>query len=388
MMHIQYGLISCDSHAQPRPDAFTSRMSARKWGDAIPQLVETSDPKHMVTQYDYPVQRWAVKGQMAGLRGVVNCPTVMGDPLRKTFPQRWEEVPATVYDPTARLGALDSDRVDGEVLFPNEPALGGTFLQGDAEFERECVAAYNDALAEWRQASDRYAPLALIPYLSGIDTAIREMERAVEMGHRGVNIIADPSQMAAGAAQLSDPEWDRFWSACEDLNVPVHWHATGGLRLVPPVWPGYSRNQAQAVIGAFGFSVQAQAIPSLLLSGILERHPTLKWVCAETGLGWVIYVLEACDHEWERRRLWTEGLTTRPSELFHRQVLVDFWYESVGVELRDVIGLANIMWESDFPHSTSTFPDSWTFVDKTMRGVPEEEAARVLYQNALDLYHF
>ena len=85
-MEIKYGLISCDSHAQPDKDAFTSRMSKAKWGDAIPHLVETDDKAHMATAFDRVVERWAVNGKIEGNRGVSNCPTAMDDPMRKTYP--------------------------------------------------------------------------------------------------------------------------------------------------------------------------------------------------------------------------------------------------------------------------------------------------------------
>ena len=120
-MKIQHGLISCDSHAQLHKDAWTSRMSKAKFGDRIPQLRETTDKEHMIRPTDKPVERWFVNNKVVGERGTVNCPTVMNDPLRKTFPQRWEDVPPVVYDPMERLKALDRDGIDGEVLFPNDP---------------------------------------------------------------------------------------------------------------------------------------------------------------------------------------------------------------------------------------------------------------------------
>ncbi len=82
---------------------------------------------------------------------------------------------------------MTGDGVDGEVLFPNDPMQSGTFFQGDAEFELACVQAYNDALAEWREASDRYVPLAIIPYLSG--------DRSRGEGNRGA-----PSRKAIAAS--------------------------------------------------------------------------------------------------------------------------------------------------------------------------------------------
>ena len=385
-MEIKYGLISCDSHAQPDKDAFTSRMSKAKWGDAIPHLAETTDKAHMAVAFDRPVQRWMVNGQVVGNRGVVNCPTVMADPMRKYFPQHWDEVPSYVYNPADRLGALDQDGVDGEVLFPNDPVQSGTFFQGNAEFELDCVRAYNDTIAAWREVSDRYVPLAVIPYMSGIEVTVAEVQRAVQKGHRGVVMLVEPSQSLEGLKHFNDPYWDPLWAACQELDVPIHWHASGGLRLSMPRWSGYSRNQEQAVGPSGGFSVQAQFIPNLIFSGVLDRYPRLKWVCAETGLGWVNYILEGCDHEWERRHLWTEGILTRPSALFRRQIYVDFWYESAGIQQRHNIGIENIMWESDYPHSTSTYPESWEFVNRTLAGVPEDEKKQLLYGNAMRVY--
>ena len=134
------------------------------------------------------------------------------------------------------------------------------------------------------------------------------------------------------------------------------------------------------------FSAPAQFIPNLIFSGLLDRFPGTKWVCAETGLGWVNYILEGCDHEWERRHLWTDGVVTRPSELFRRQVYVDFWYEEAGIQQRHFIGMDNIMWESDYPHSTSTYPESWKFVERSLQGVPQDEKDRLLYGNAMRVY--
>ena len=388
-MELKYGLISCDSHAQEHREAWTSRMSKAKWGDRIPHLAETTDIEAMAIPVDHPVERWVIDGRFAEKRGTVNCPTAMGDPLRKTYPQRWEEVPRFVYDPKARLEAQDKDGVDAEVLFPNIAGQSGDLFVGfDADFEIECVQAYNDLITEeWLAIGDRYVGLALIPYKSGIKATVAEIKRAIERGHKGIVMLAEPSQSAEGLPHINDPYWYPVWDACQDLDVPVHFHASAGMRkLSIDVWSGYTKNQVQAMFPTAAFGLQAQTIPNLLFSGILERFPRLKVVCAETGLGWVNYVIEACDHEWERRHLWTEGLTTRPSDLFHRQVYVDFWYEAAGVEQRHSIGMENIMWESDFPHSTSTWPESWTFIERTLKGVPQEERFQLMAGNAMKLY--
>jgi predicted TIM-barrel fold metal-dependent hydrolase len=155
-----------------------------------------------------------------------------------------------------------------------------------------------------------------------------------------------------------------------------------------PRWKGFSRNQFHTVSTSRLCATPAQLIPNLILSGLLDKYPRLDWVCAETGLGWVNYVLEACDHEWERRHLWTAGILTRPSELFRRQIYVDFWYEKAGMELRYEIGIVKIMWESDYPHIASTYPKSWKFVEWSLEGlgVGEDERKKLLYDNAVRLY--
>ena len=376
-MEIKYGLISSDSHGQLGKDAYTSRMPKAKWGDRIPHIIEVKEDR-----FDEPVERWIVNGEIQ-TGNVCNCPTAMES---RSYPQRWEEVPPEVYDPASRLKALDRDRVDAEVLFPNGP--GGTFLFGDPEFELACVRAYNDALAEYRQTSERFIPLAVIPYLSPMDTIVAEVERAVKAGHNGINIVADPSVAVKGLSNLSDPFWAPLLETCQQLGVGMHLHASAGLagKLSLPQWKGYTRRQSHTVSTLRNFCTATQMIPFLIFSGVLERFPRLEWVFAETGLGWVSSVLEACDNEWERRHLWTEGMLSRPSELFRRQMYVDFWFETVGIQMRDFIGIDNILWESDFPHITSTYPNSWSAVEHSLGGVAQADREKLLFRNAARLY--
>src|SRR5207248_2609521 len=101
--------------------------------------------------------------------------------------------------------------VDAEVLFTNNPAPNFVGPK-DADFELDACRAYNDAVAEWRQASDRYVPLALVPYLSDISVLVNEIERSYELGHRGVNLLG---QMPKGIQSLTDPHWYPMWDVCQ-----------------------------------------------------------------------------------------------------------------------------------------------------------------------------
>lgn len=401
-MELKHGLISADSHAQLDRDSFTKRMSKAKFGDRIPQVIETTDPKMQAKPSDTPVHRWVVNGKVVDNRWAANCPAMMGEGMRERGAQRWEDVPRAAYDPIERLKVLDSDGVDAEVLYGNPPVQNATFFQGDAELELACTQAYNDALGEWRTKSNRYVPLALIPYLSGIDAAVAEATRARDTGHGGIFMVVEPSLAiqgkndwmglagadsgVKGLPHFSSRYWDPLWAACQELEMPVHWHANGGIMMRGPMWKGFAFGEESVSFMPGAFTLPTQFLPHLLFSGVLDRFPKLKWVWAEIGIGWIQYVLESCDHEWERRRLWTEGLVTRPSELFRRQIYSMFWFEHAGVQLRDQFNTDNLMWQSDFPHSTSTYPGSWKFVEHSMEGVPDTDRKKLLYGNAMKLY--
>jgi hypothetical protein len=143
------------------------------------------------------------------------------------------------------------------------------------------------------------------------------VRRAAKIGYRGIVMIAEPASAVRGSAawalaadnpgyrlkHFADPYWNPLWEGCQDLDLTVHWHANAGLRVLAPIWKGYSPDQVWAAVVPPAFSALSQFIPLLVFSGILDRYPRLRWASAETGVGWLNYVLDACDHEWERAPL-------------------------------------------------------------------------------------
>lgn len=374
-MDIKYGLISADSHAAFHRDDFTSRMSKAKWGDRIPHVASYEKDGKTVDGwaiYDHPPE------------GVVcNCPSLMGDPFPH-WPDRWEDVPALAYDPNRRVEALDTDRVDAEVLFPNPPG-GNYFKYGDAEFELAVARAYNDTLSDWVKVSDRFLPLAIVPYLSPPEVIAAEIERAFKNGHRGINCAG---RMPDGVPHLSDPHWYPLWNVCQEAGFPIHFHGSANLvsGAAAKKWSGYSERQAHSASTSTSSVTPAQIVPHLIFSGVTEKFPGLKSVFAEAGIGGLNYLIATCDHIWESRQLSKEGLKTRPSEIIARQMFVNFWFEEEGIKLRDEIGVDNIMWEADFPHVAAYYPDSWGSIERVLKGVPEETRRKLLYENALRVY--
>jgi len=298
----------------------------------------------------------------------------------------WDDVPAAVYDPAARLVTMDQDGVGVEVLFPQASGFGGgpyVTAEGDPDLRVACIRAYNDFLAEeWGDFSPRYVAQALVP-MWDVDLAVPEVKRAHDLGHKALVWTGAPQ--AYGFPHFNDRYWDPLWGLLQELNMPVALHigASGGGA---PLWEGFTPMRRLAMVSTNAIASNIQVIANLLFSGVLDRFSELKFISVESGLGWVPYLLETADHQYRQQQLLKDGMKTKPSEYFRRNVYVNFWYEQSGIELRERIGVDNIMWEADFPHPTSTYPDSKKLLEECLADVPEAERVKMLHSNALRVY--
>jgi len=373
-MKLKYGFISTDEHVQEHPEVWTKRMSKAKWGDRIPH-VERGDGK----------ERWVVDGHSVGLRGVALAGAAMPD--RAHEPQRWEDVPGVVYKPADRLTAMDVDGVDYAVLYPAVAGLAGeTFGRiQDAELELACVQAYNDWLVEeWAGASPRFIPQCIVP-LAPAEAMANEIKRAFGKGHRGVVMPSVP-MMLREVPHINEPAYDPLWATCQELDVPVCFHAGASPGIQFPPYPGFSP-QIQSAMEAITRPVSSVLVmANFLFARILSRFPRVKVVFAETSLAWAAYELELADHQFERQRLHTEGYELTPSQLFKRQCFMVGWFDATGLKTRHHIGVNNILWSTNFPQSTSTWPESRHAIARCFEGVPENERKQVLVDNAAKLY--
>ena len=127
----------------------------------------------------------------------------------------------------------------------------------------------------------------------------------------------------------------------------------------------------------------------LVASGVLQRHPGLRFVLVECGIGWLAWVLQTLDEMHEKRHMWIEPrLPDRPSDYFRRQGGATFGDDLVGLRMRDVTGVESLLWGSDYPHDEGTFPHSREVIERTFRDVPEEEKQMIVGGNAARIYGF
>ena len=373
-MELKYGFISADDHVQEHPEVWTKRMSKAKWGDRIPH-VERSEGK----------ERWVVDGTPVDLPGVAIAGAAMPD--RALEPQRWEDVPSAAYKPSERLTAMDVDGVDYSVLYPAVAGRAGETFGGleDAALELACVQAYNDWLIEeWAGASPRFIPQCIVP-LAPIDATVTEIKRAVAKGHRGVVMPSVP-MMLREVPHINEPAYDPVWATCQELGVPVCFHSGASRGIQFPPYPGFSPRINSAMEAITRPVSTVLVVANFLFSRILTRFPRLKVVFSETSLAWGAYELELADHQFERQRLHTEGYELLPSQLFKRQCYLVGWFDRTGLKTREHIGIGNMLWSTNFPQATSTWPESKQTIARCFDGIPDNERRQVLVDNAAKLY--
>jgi predicted TIM-barrel fold metal-dependent hydrolase len=352
-------------------------MSQAKWGERTPHVASQADG----------TERWMIDGQVRAAGSLAPAGALSKE--RSSEPQTWSQVPEAAYEPRARLGAMDSDQIDCSVLYPTAAGVSGEAIGAikDLELQIECARVYNDWIIDvWAAASPRFIPQAILP-VGSIEAAVAEARRAVGRGHKGLIVPAQPSQTNPAAPHLYKPDWDPLWAAIQELDVPVCFHAGSAPSVLFDISPTYDPVSARAFDNVRQSAGSAALINGMVLSGILYRFTKLQVVFPASAIDYVPFALEALDHQWERQLLAkNEGLTERPSEIFHRQCYVTTWKEKVGLRNRKYIGSDRILWESEFPRSSSTYPESALMIENNFQDVPKDERDQILWRNAARLY--
>lgn len=375
-MKLTHGLISADDRVQETPETWTAYISAQQWGDNIPHLEKRDDGS----------QFWVVAGQPLDDRPLADAGALMPD--RNQLPQRWEDVPAAAYDPAERLRAMDADGVDAQALYPSMSGGSGEVLGAikDPELQLACVQAYNNWLIDvWTKQSPRFIPQCLVP-INYPNAAATEAARAIELGHRGVILPGTPWDLQ-DVPHINDPAWDPLWNVCQDSEVPVCFPSGSTQKLRLQAWDDFSPVLTDAINAITGPVSSVPILANLLFSRILTRFPTLKFVLSDTSLAWGAYLVETADHQFERQRLHREGYDLKPSELFRRQCYMTGWYDRAGLQVRSYLGVENILWQTNFPRATSTWPNTRQYIQRSFANIPDAERQQILTQNPTTLYH-
>ena len=359
-------LISADSHVNPPPDLWLHD-APRQLADRVPRVEST--PEGDV---------WVVEQKTQPVQGL----SFMGGRDYKDYRPRvvYKEMRPGSWDPQARLADMDQDGIWVDVLYG-----GGPMSYSDPELRHWCIGHYNDWLFELERASGgRLVGVPVLP-INTVEEAIGELKRVAAKGARGVQVDAFPDNI--GAPHYSDPVWEPLWSEIEGAGIPLSFHIQGPrsmqmARLFDPT-PGV--REAFISLAPMGIS---ELIAQLIFCGICERHPGFNFIVVETGVGWIPYFLERMDGTFKKHRFWTHSIITeKPSVYWYRQGHATFIEDHPGVLLRHEIGLENMLWSTDYPHSDSTWPHSRDVAAEHFGKIPSEERRKIVYGNAARLYN-
>jgi len=388
-------VIDGDGHVMEPPTLWAERMDHKKWGDLIP---------HVVSEEEGLFIGKTCRG--GGLRAMKKLAEDRGMTVEEFMsPTAKMIAEAGGHDPHERIKVMNRDGMDAAVIYPSSALFFGPVDPipelHNHELVLDCQRAYNEWLSDFCSVDrKRLFGLAAVP-LQNIDMAIAEAERAVnKLGLSGVFIR--PSAYI-DELPFSHGVYDRFWAACQDLDVPialhpgVHCDTPGACRQfrlvrdsacvtdtnsnVDPIYGG--SGLGQAVGNAVDMIV---TMGRLLMGGVCDRFPKLNFIFLESGGGWCPTQLERMDEQVETFWLERRWLKMLPSEYFKRQCYVSFdpgeWNLAACAEF---LGPDRIIWASDYPHPEYR-PEVLTQLKSKISGLSEEAQRLILGRNAVKAY--
>jgi predicted TIM-barrel fold metal-dependent hydrolase len=370
-MRSKLGIISAVDRVVEHPEVWTRRLAKSKWGERIPHIERGADG----------ADAWVVDGRIIPLSDIAQVGAVMPD--RAKTPVRWDDIDASTHVPAERIKAMDRDGVDYTVLYPSVAGFSGETFGAidDPALELACVQAYNDWLIEeWTSTHSGFIPQCIVP-LSPVDATVSEIKRAVAGGHRGVIFPAEPMHLR-NLPHINSSAYDPVWATCQELNVPLCFHAGSAPQLQFPLAPNLAPELAAAFQAVIRPASAVFDLSNILFSRILLRFPKLKVVFAESTIGWGTFLLEYADHQYEQDHC---NYELKPSEMFRRQCYLTTWYDPVKINARH-IGTDRILWATNFPTTSSTWPESRQFAEKCLAGMRDSEQEQILRGNAAKLY--
>ena len=367
-------LVSVDDHVGEPADMFDGRVQ-RTYVAQAPRLIHKDDGTDV----------WTYQG--------VELPNVAMNAVAGRVPEEYGYEPTALaeirpgcYDIHARVKDMNANGVLASMNFPSFPQFCGQLFMRtpDKDVAADMVRAYNDwHLDHWAaQYPGRIIPVAL-PMMWDGELCAEEVRRVAAKGCRGITFSENPAKL--GLPSLHSDHWEPLWRTCEDEAVVVMMHI--GSSSEKQITALDAPPDVSIVIGPVSI---IKCASDLLYSPVLRKHPNLKVALSEGGIGWLPYFLERVDYVYEHHHGWTgaDFGGRLPSEVFHDQVITCFIKDTFGLEVRAHLNMDLMTWESDYPHSDSTWPLSPEVLAPALAGLTDDEINKVTHENALRLWQF
>ena len=382
--------ISADSHVVEADEVFTGL--AERFGDDAPRIMHrgTNDDAIIIPNKGKGGIRKRIG--IAGLRLREGAeihrkpgrkPDVddLGDSeVVKIMSQGYDGLREGIRVGSKRHVDQEEDGVVAEFLYPG---FFGLFSFQNYDLLAACQRNYNDWLHDYASsANGRLYGLAAIP-IQDPDAAVTELERVIKLGFRGgcIPCTAPPE------APYRDMIYDKVWSVAAEARFPLSMHV--GTNAYTP--PQYRANPAlRDGVGDYAqtqIAVQRSLI-DFIVHGVATRHPTLNFVVAEFNGGWIAHWLDRVDQGMQREARFkhSELIGERAHEIWSRQFYATIEDDRPAILTRELIGVDNLMWGSDYPHVDSTWPCSIQVIEEMFEGVSDEDRDKITRTNVERLY--
>jgi predicted TIM-barrel fold metal-dependent hydrolase len=393
-------IISVDDHILEPQDLWQSRVPAkdrdrapkveRHYGridwdmDGKSRFVDDPDKSSpdsgWCDHWVYDDMRWPIP---AGFAGVTN-----EDADNGMVGTSYDEMREGCYDQKARIADMDLNGVEASLCFPSMPRFcGQTFLdRRDKVFALECLRIYNDwMIDEWcgGDGVGRLIPLTLIP-LWDVELAVEEVRRCAGKGSHAIAFSEIPAYL--GLPSAHSKYWDPLFAVCEQTETAVNMHIGSSS-----TFNTTSKDAPHPVNAALTVQNSQGAFIDWILSGTFARFPQLRLALSEGQIGWMPYMLERLDSIWERGDKYEADLRVRlpePPSAYMKNIYGCIFDDVHGLKNRDAIGMSQILFEVDYPHYDSTFPESMGAAERLVRaaGLNETETWQLLRGNAIECY--
>ncbi|MCY3634473.1 MAG: amidohydrolase family protein [bacterium] len=368
-------LISVDDHIAEPADMFEGHVPER-YKEHAPKVVTDENGRE---QWYYG----KLPGRNLGLNAVAGKP-------REHYnidASRYDEMRPGCYDVHERVRDMNAGGQLAGLNFPNWTGFSGQVLNEgpDPDLNEIMIKAYNDwHVDEWVGAyPDRFIPCGILP-LFDVDRAVAEVRRLADKGCHAVTFSENPAML--GMPSIHSGAWDPLFAACSDLGTVLCCHLGSSSRSM-----GASADAPPSVPMTLSSALTISTLVELVWAEFWDRFPDLKFSLTEGDIGWIPYFLWRAEHVQDRHSGWTKhefGIDGGPTGVFRNHILCCFINDRIGVKLLDEFNVDNLCWESDYPHSDGTWPQSPEYVAKLLGELPEDVVAKITHKNAMRHYRF
>jgi predicted TIM-barrel fold metal-dependent hydrolase len=369
-------MISVDDHVVEPPGMFEGHIPD-KYREQAPKVIRRQDGADVWTFNDSIIPN-------IGLNAVAGRP-------KEEYgiePTAFDEMRPGCYDIAERIKDMNAGGILASMNFPSFPGFSGRVFAAakDKELALAVLRAYNDwHIEEWAATyPGRIIPMAL-PVLWDAELCAAEVRRVAKKGCHSLTFTENPATL--GYPSFHNEHWDPLWQAVCDENVVVSIHlgSSGQLSVTAPDAP------VDVMITLQPMNI-CQAAADLLWSRVIKKFPDIRFALSEGGTGWIPYFLDRVDRTYDMHHLWTgqDFGGKLPSEVFREHFLTCFISDPVGIRMRDLIGIDNIAWECDYPHSDSSWPHAPEELAEVAvdQGASAAEIDKITHENAMRWYSF